>query len=321
MLFVTRVLAGVVLLGAACVSAQEAIDAAARDALLSPDLKGTQVSRMIKEVWTAKDGQGRLTAYTIGDYELRIANFADGSAVVGVLKAGKPVYASQSVGSPPELLFEPTLGLDVDKDGSTDAIVGWYSGGMHCCYVYQVLSFAPEFRAGATLEGGESPLELVSGTSPNAVFRASDGVLGYWHSDFARSIFSDVYVQVDRDTVSLVEAWMKYPPSEDEWTKMKAESAATFASKDDWIKDPVNGEPPFAPRALMQHMVKLIYTGNGAQAFLLLKETWKGDAAKPGVIAADLLAQLSKSRYWDGIKSLNGWTGEPAAIAQAGLKE
>lgn len=320
MLFVTRILVGVMLLSVACASAQEAVDAAARDALMSPDLKGTQVSRMTKEVWTAKDGQGRMTAYAIGDYELRLANLADGSAVVGVLKAGKPVYASQSVGTPPDLLFEPTLNLDVDKDGAADAVVGWYSGGAHCCFVYQVLSFAPEFLVGATLDGGESPLELVSGTSPNVVFRASDGVLSYWHSAFANSIFSSVYVEVKADTVSLADAWMKYPaPSDEEWTQLKAAAAAAFASKEDWLQDPVNGEPPFAPRALIAQMVELIYHGNGAHALRLLKETWTGDAAKPAAIAVDLLTQLSKSGYWESLKTLNGWTGEPAAIARAGL--
>ncbi len=309
------VLACVASLGA---SAQD-IDPAAREALMSPALKGTSVSRVTKEVWTAKDGQGRLLSYTLGDYELRLANLSDGSTVLGVLQAGKVLFASQSMdGSSVELLIDPARGMDVDKDGSADAVVGSFSGGMHCCYSYQVLSFAPKFRAGATLDGGESPLEVV-GDGPNVVFKGTDGVLGYWHSDFASSVFSDVYLQVSGDSVSLAEAWMKYPPSEDELAKMKAESAAAFASKENWMQSPENGEPPYAPRVLMQHVVKLIYTGNGAQALALLKDTWKGEAAKPKAIATDLLTQLSKSAYWEDLKKMNTWTGEPAAIVQASL--
>lgn len=295
-------------------------EASISKALLSPDLKGTLVARTTKEVWTGKDGQSRLTVYTIGDYELRLVQFAEGSGF-GVFQDGhrKIAALSEPGTSPAELLFEPTLGLDVDQDGAPDAVLGWNTGGMHCCYVYQVFSFADPFRGNLTIDAGDAPLELASGNSPQVVLHGTDSVLGYWHSDYASGIFSDVYLQVKGDKVSFAEAWMKYPPSDEELAKMKAESAAAFASKENWIQSPENGEPPYAPRVLMQHVVKLIYTGNGAQALALLKDTWKGDAAKPKAIATDLLSQLTNSQYWEGIKLMNGWTGEPAAIVQAGL--
>jgi len=305
-----------------CAAAQDGISSDSIGKLLtSPDLKGTLAARTTKEVWTGADGQSRLTVYTIGDYELRLVQFPEGSGF-GVFQGDdqKTAAMAQPGTSSPELLFEPSLGLDVDQDGAPDAVVGWHTGGMHCCFIYQVYSFAQPFRAGATLDGGGAPLELVSGSSPNVVFRATDGVLGYWHSDFASSIFSDVYIQVNGDAVSFAEAWMKHPaPSDEEWARMKAEVAAAFASREGWMKDPVNGEPPFAPRALIQQMVTLIYNGNGAHALRLLRETWRGDASRSGAVAAELLGQIANSGYWESIRALNGWTGEPAAIAQAEL--
>jgi hypothetical protein len=317
----SRFLSGAILVCGVCVAAQAQIDPAANEILNSQALKGSQELRATKSIWRIHDRNGVLIVYTIGDYELRLAAIGDGTSAVGVYKNGTVITSSQAVSSSvPRVIVEPTSGFDVDKDGGIDAVVESYSGGMHCCYGYQVLSFAEPFRIGATLETGGATLELVNGSAPNVVFQTLDGVLEYWHSDFASSLFPSVHVQFDRDKVALAEAWMKYPaPTDEEWAKMKADAAAAFASKEDWIKNPENGEPPFAPRALLDQVVTLIYHGNGAHGLRLLQETWKGDAARPGAIAADLLTQLANSQYWDGIKTLTGWTGEPAAIAQAGI--
>ncbi len=307
------------LLGAAACDAQtqEEIEKAMRDTLLSGKLKGALVSRVEKEVWRGKDPSQSITIHKLGGYELQLADLADGTGIVAVLKDNKVVYVTQTIGSMPVLVYEPSLGIDADQDGAPDVMLGGHSGGMHCCYSYQLLNFGSEFRPGALLEGGSSEISLIN-AAPQAVFRASDGVLEYWHSSFAESIFSEVLISIDRDRVVLAEAWMRRdPPTPEERAQFAADISQAFASKEGWMQDPENGEPPFVPRALIERMVPLIYSGNGDAAIALLRETWKGSAAARDAVALDLFTRLSNSSYWEGLKTFNGWTGDPKSILAA----
>jgi len=302
--------------GICAAQTQEEIEAMMRATLLSGSLKGSLVSRVEKEIWRGKDPGQSVTVYKINGYELQLADLGDSTGMVGVVKDGKVVYAMQTIGagSTPTLLYDLALGLDADGDGAPDTAIASYSGGAHCCYGYQIVNFGEEFRVGAEIDGGSGGITLEN-AGPQTVFRASDGVLEYWHASFAESIYSEVLISIDHDRVVLAEAWMRRdPPSAEEHAKAVAELSEAFASKEGWMQDPENNEAPFAPRALIERMVALIYGGNGKAAIALLREIWKSDAARGEAVGLDLLTRLSKSGYWDELAKLNGWIGDPQSI-------
>ncbi len=304
------------LIGAqACVAQSQAeLDQALRDKLLSGALKGTLVSRVEKEVWQGQEPGQSVTIYRLGGFELQLADLGDQTGIVGVLENGRVVYVGQTVGSAPTLMYDLALGIDADQDGAPDTAIATYSGGAHCCTTYQVVNFGETFRAGAVLDGGSGGIALEN-ASPTAVFRGHDGVLEYWHASFAESIFPDVLFSLDHDRVVLADAWMRrQPPTPEEREQFAARLPAAFASPDGWMRDPQDDEPPFAPRVLIERMVSLIYSGNGEAAITLLRDSWVGDPARREAVALDLLTRLATSSYWDGLKALNGWSGEPREI-------
>jgi hypothetical protein len=277
-------------------------------------LQDTLISRVEKEVWQGRQPDQSVTIYWLGGFELQLADLGDRTGIVGVLEGGRVVYAAQTVGSAPTLLYDLTLGLDADQDGAPDTAIGVYSGGMHCCYTYQVVNFGTTFRMGAVLDGGSGGIELEN-AGPPAVFRGHDGVLEYWHASFAESVVPDVYFTLDHDRVALADAWMRQPPP----TRAQHEEDAArlqeaLASSENWLRNPVDDEPPFAPRELIERLVSLIYGGNGNDSLAMLRASWVVDPSRREAVALELLVRLSTSGYWDGVRLLNGWSGDPRQI-------
>jgi hypothetical protein len=294
-------------------SAQDA-ERAARDVITSGSLKGELVSRVEKEVWRGKAEDQSATIFHIGDFELLLGDLGDRAGILAVTQVGKILIAQQTEGSAPTLLYDLALGLDADNDGVPDTAVVNYSGGAHCCFTYQVLNFGSKFRIGATIDGGNGGVALES-AGPPVVFRMSEEALQYWHCSFVESVFPSLLFTIEDDKPILADAWMRRDAPTD------LERAALFAAIQDayrnpevWLHDPDDNLKPFLPRILIEKVTDLIYNGNGEIGIQLFLDAWQGDAARRDAIGAELLSQLSKSVFWDQVRQMNGWTGDPAAI-------
>jgi hypothetical protein len=126
----------------------------------------------------------------------------------------------------------------------------------------------------------------------------------YWNADHANSPAPEVVLTFNGDHPVVAEDVMrKEPPSQQERTKTLEEIRAAWADKNLGIhQEKVVWK---APPTLWKHMLDLIYTGNDAEAWRLVDETWPTDRPNKDASLKSFKNQLATSPYWDRIRKLN----------------
>jgi hypothetical protein len=77
------------------------------------------------------------------------------------------------------LSVDPISGSDINGDGLPEVVLGGYTGGLHCCYSYEIVSLG---KTPETLHTLQSPVPITFEKRPEgtALIRASDGVFNYF---------------------------------------------------------------------------------------------------------------------------------------------
>lgn len=229
-------------------------------------------------------------------------------------------YSNDVIGSTVKRMKTPFV--DITGDGVSDVVVAGYSGGIHCCYQYDVYSLKPPARKYDQIDGAHSPIQFVD-IDGDGKFEAigNDWTFAYWETCFADSPAPLVILSPTERGYELNVPLMKLrPPSKNELIALVEECGGEVNEDREQVKATgimYHDQPSLAVRpAVWSTMLDLIYTGNSKFAWKFLDMYWPdGENASYGFdgekdlsksqFKKEFLDQLSSSPYWKELKALN----------------
>jgi hypothetical protein len=191
------------------------------------------------------------------------------------------------------------LMTDITGEGLPDLVISEYTGGAHCCLFLHVFELGPEFRLIQTINVKHSDLAYFKNLDedPALELPMNDWTFAYWHAAFADSPAPDVILKYGGRKYEMAADLMRRPAR---GTQELNELAADIISSPEWEDDYER-----VPVRLWAEMLDLIYTGNMAQAWILLDLAWpEGVEGKQEFLDA-FKAQLQTSPFWQDIQALN----------------
>jgi len=249
-------------------------------------------------------GEATFRAYTVRTYR-----WPNAFGCFEVVKDGKQIFRRTGfiyqIGGSPELpLADKTeiltpIGTDVTGRGRPNLVVGEWTGGAHCCFIFYILELgAKKVRPIETIDaedGGQSHFEDIDHDG-HMEFVGNDWNFDYWHTSFAQSPAPDVLLRFRDGKFRLaLDLMQKTPPSPEQLSKRATEVRGDFKRE--------NPEP--SPQ-LWCEMLDLIYSGNAKLAWKFLDLAWPPGRPGKKKFRKEFRKRLTKSKYWGDLKDLNG---------------
>jgi hypothetical protein len=246
---------------------------------------------------------------TFEEYSVRTYRWPNAFGCFEILRGGKRVFRmigfDFQIGGTPELplvdkseLLTP-IGTDVTGAGKPNLVVGEWTGGMHCCFIFYVFDLGGK---GPTLIGKidaeDSGLASFqdAGHDGRIEFAGSDWNFENWHASSAESPAPDILLRFRDGKFRLaLDMMQKSPPPLDQ--------LSAGAVK---VKDEFDGANPNPPPDLWDEMLKLIYSGNAKLAWKFLELAWPAERPGRNRFRKEFRKQLTKSMYWEDLGDLNG---------------
>lgn len=127
------------------------------------------------------------------------------------------------------LSIDPISGADLNGDGKPEVVLSGYSGGLHCCYVYEIVSLD---RTPKVIHVLSSPAPIAFEKQPDgtALIRAYDGVFNYFLVPPQSAVIPRLIFKLEGN--NLVDVSAKYPEIYDkEIEQARAQLAGGEAEK------------------------------------------------------------------------------------------
>ena len=249
-----------------------------------------------------KTGQAKFREYVVRTYR-----FPNPEGCFEILRNGAQVYAEIGIkfqiGGSPEFEDEPhkliPIGTDVTGRGAPELVVGEWTGGAHCCFVFYVFEIGEQFRKLAELDtedSGDARFEDLDGDGRLELL-AYDWTFAYWHTSFADSPAPAVILRYRNGAFHFAAHLMRKPAPSLAELQTRAQNLRTHP---EWNR------PEDPPGALWRQMLDLIYTGNAPLAWQFFEMAWPPERQRKAEFLREFRAKLLESPYWKEIKSLNG---------------
>src|SRR6266567_2643347 len=242
-------------------------------------------------------------------YAVRTYRFPNAFGCVVISRDGKPAYKRTGlvfqIGGSPDLPLEgkqdelTPIGTDVTGLGIPDLVIGEWTGGAHCCFVFHVFELGPEkLRKAATIDGKHSDRAQFQDIDHDGRFEflMNDWTFAYWRTGFMQSPTPDLILRFRDGKFRLALDLMRKPsPTDGEL----AQRAKDIAQK--W--DSFESGPP---HEYWGELLELIYSGNAESAWRFADQCWPRDKDGKEEFMRDFRKQLRQSPYWDELRELNG---------------
>jgi hypothetical protein len=207
---------------------------------------------------------------------------------------------------PDERFLAP--GHDLTGDGHPDLVVTGYSGGANCCLTFYLFELEPKFRALGKIQlhddDHQSPhfVRLKPGAGVQIVLH--DWTFAGWHADFAESPAPLVILEFRDGGWRVAADLMREPAPSAEILGSKANNTRVDAMAANY-DDPYRVWPDAKmPSELWAYMLSLIYSGHPELAEKFADLAWPARIRGKNRFMADFRAQLARSPYWEGIKTI-----------------
>jgi hypothetical protein len=245
------------------------------------------------------------------DYILRTFRLPLLEGCMQVSKKGRIVYSRDGwsflLGK--DFLGRPSVspGIDITGLGKPNAIVGEWSGGVHCCFTFRVFELGEEFKeiGAINAEHSDGAHFVRSQSDGSYYFEGNDWAFAYWGASFMDSPAPKIILKYRDRRFRLAYDLMRKPaPTSEEFAKLVAE----VTSDENW--NPKSGadclEGCGAPVSLWKNMLELMYTGHVDLAWKLLDQSWPSRQLGKSVFIRQFCKQLRSSRYWPDLRSSVG---------------
>ena len=254
-----------------------------------------------------------------GDYVIR--TYRKGSGSFEILRNGERVYAEHGyvfrVGSKykfGETNSPVSIGTDITGDGQPNLVVSEWTGGAHCCYLFNIFEIGPTFRHIQTINATHSDDAEFRNCDddPDLEFVMEDWTFAYWDGCFAGSPSPKVILKYNGERYEIATELMRKPPMTEE---KLAELAHETRISSSWR---VRGEPDEGwydkPSSdVWEQMLDLIYSGNLDQAwdffYLAWNHDWERDMKQKtnDTFLRAFMKQLKMSPFWDDVRKMSGY--------------
>jgi len=226
-----------------------------------------------------------------------------------ISRGGLAVYEETSVdfqiGGSPSLALEgkqdelAPIGTDVTGLGRPDLVIGEWTGGAHCCFLFHVFELGSDrLRKVTTIDAEHSDGSRFEDVDHDGriEFLSNDWTFAYWRTGFGQSPAPDVILRFRDGKFRFALDSMHKPSPSDEDLAARAMKIAG-----NW--DTLEQGPP---HEYWGELLDLIYTGNARRAWSFAEEAWPHDKQGRGEFIKEFRKQLRKSPHWRELKELNG---------------
>ena len=244
-----------------------------------------------------------------GEYVVRTYRYPNSFGCFVISRNGRAVHKETSmdfqIGGSPSLMLEGKrgelthIGTDVTGFGQPDLVIGEWTGGAHCCFLFHVFELgSTRLRKVATIDAQHSDLSRFADVDHDGrpEFLTNDWTFAYWHTGFMQSPAPDVILRFRNGKFRLALDLMRKPnPNERDIAAKTKEIAGNWDTSE---------EGP--PAAYWAELLDLIYSGNARRAWSFAEEAWPRDKEGRDEFMKEFRKQLRSSPYWEELKELNG---------------
>ncbi len=175
------------------------------------------------------------------------------------------------------LSIDPISGSDMNGDGIPDLVLSGYSGGLHCCYVYEIVSLGPHPKVIHTFQN-PVPIKFEKQPDGTALIRAVDGVFDYFIVPHSDTVMPQLLLKLDGD--NLVDVSAKYPELydreiEQERSQLTREDLAKLKAAN--FHDKLYTDQVPTVHKVLTIVLDYVYSGREDQAWQTLQELWPND--------------------------------------------
>ena len=172
------------------------------------------------------------------------------------------------------LSLDPISGTDINGDGKPEIVLSGYSGGLHCCYVYEIVSLG---RTPEVLHTFSNPVPITFEKRPDGatLIRAADGVFDYFLVPHAAAVIPQLVLKPEGN--NLVDVSAQYPELYDQ----EIEQARGQLTKDELEKfrksnfrDRLFTDQVPTVHKVLTIVLDYVYSGREEKAWQALDELW-----------------------------------------------
>ncbi len=172
------------------------------------------------------------------------------------------------------LNLDPISGVDLNGDGKPELVLSGYSGGLHCCYVYEVVSLG---RTPQVLHTFANPLPITFERQPDGatLIRAVDGVFDYFIVPHTDAVIPQLVLKPEGN--NLVDVSAQYPELYDK----EIELARNQLTPDELEKfrksnfhDKLFTDQIPTVRKVLTIVLNYVYSGREDKAWQALDDMW-----------------------------------------------
>lgn len=172
------------------------------------------------------------------------------------------------------LKLDPISGADLNGDGIPDLVLAGYSGELHCCYVYTVVSLGRTPRVLHTFKT-RIPMVFEKQQDGGVLIRTGDGVFDYFMTPPADTVVPPIILRMRASGVEDVSA--QFPEvfdqaiekSRSELTRDALEKFHASTYRDKLFMDQV-----LTVHRVLTIVLNYLYSGREEQAWQNLQELW-----------------------------------------------
>ena len=172
------------------------------------------------------------------------------------------------------LSIDPISGAALGGDGTPDLVLSGYSGGLHCCYVYEIVSLGHTPKVVHTFSD-PVPMTFEKQADGTALIRAVDGVFDYFLVPHTDAVMPQVILKLNGS--DLVDVSSQHPEVYDkEIEQARGELTADAIDKlrkSNYRKNLYTDQIPTVRRVLTI-VLDYVYSGREEKAWQTLDEMW-----------------------------------------------
>jgi hypothetical protein len=179
------------------------------------------------------------------------------------------------------LSIDPISGTDLTGSGTPTLVLSGYSGGLHCCYVYEMVSLGPTPKV---LHTFSNPVPITFEKQPDGtvLIRAADGVFDFFLVPHNAAVIPPLVLKLDGN--NLVDISAQYSELYDKEIE-QARSQLTAGEIEKFRKsnfhDKLYTDQVAAVHKVLTIVLDYVYSGREEKAWQALNEMWPaGDVSR-----------------------------------------
>lgn len=172
------------------------------------------------------------------------------------------------------LSIDPISGTDLNGDGKPEIVLSGYSGGLHCCYAYEVVSLNGTPKVLHTFSN-PVPIKFEKQADGTVLIRASDGVFDYFMVPHVEAVIPQLVLKPEGN--NLIDVSAQYPALYDkeiEQTRSSLTPGELEKFRNSNYHDKLFTDQFPTVRKVLTIVLDYVYSGREEKAWQTLDELW-----------------------------------------------